>query len=119
MPKPYPQEFRDDVVKVARHRPEGTTLEMLGRRAVMSGFHGMFSLGSMVGAGAAALMLRASISAPLQLALVGGAVALSVALSSRGMLDAHPKIDAREAHFAWPSGPLLVSKRLITCCLQG
>ena len=27
MPKPYPQEFRDDVVKVARSRPEGTTLE--------------------------------------------------------------------------------------------
>lgn len=29
MPKPYPQEFRDDVVKVARHRPEGTTLEQI------------------------------------------------------------------------------------------
>jgi hypothetical protein len=27
VPKPYPQEFRDDVVKVARGRPEGTTLE--------------------------------------------------------------------------------------------
>jgi transposase-like protein len=27
VPKPYPQEFRDDVVKVARRRPEGTTLE--------------------------------------------------------------------------------------------
>lgn len=29
MPKPYPQEFRDDVVKVARNRPEGTTLEQI------------------------------------------------------------------------------------------
>jgi transposase len=29
MPKPYPQEFHDDVVKVARHRPEGTTLEQI------------------------------------------------------------------------------------------
>jgi len=27
MPKPYPKEFRDDVVKVARSRPAGTTLE--------------------------------------------------------------------------------------------
>lgn len=27
MPKPYSPEFRDDVVKVARRRPEGTTLE--------------------------------------------------------------------------------------------
>jgi transposase-like protein len=29
MPKPYPQEFRDDVVKVARNRPDGTTLEQV------------------------------------------------------------------------------------------
>lgn len=29
MPKPYPQEFRDDVVKVARARPGGTTLEQV------------------------------------------------------------------------------------------
>jgi transposase-like protein len=27
MPKPYPEEFRDDVVRVARGRPKGTTLE--------------------------------------------------------------------------------------------
>ena len=31
MPKPYPQEFRDDVVKVARSRPEGTTLEQVAK----------------------------------------------------------------------------------------
>ena len=92
---------------------EGSTLETLGRRAVMSGFHGMFSLGSMVGAGAAALMLRASISAPLQLAAVGGAVALSVAISSRGMLDVHPGADAVQAHFAWPRGTLLLIGLLI------
>jgi transposase-like protein len=29
VPKPYPHEFRDDVVKVARRRPEGTTLEQI------------------------------------------------------------------------------------------
>ena len=29
MPKPYPEEFRADVVKVARRRPKGTTLEQL------------------------------------------------------------------------------------------
>lgn len=27
MPKPYPQEFRDDVVRVARRRDPGVTLE--------------------------------------------------------------------------------------------
>ena len=29
MPKPYPREFRNDVVKVARNRPDGTTLEQI------------------------------------------------------------------------------------------
>ena len=29
MPKPYPQEFRDDVVRVARGRESGVTLEQI------------------------------------------------------------------------------------------
>ena len=29
MPKPYPAEFRDDVVRVARQRPPGVTLESI------------------------------------------------------------------------------------------
>ena len=31
MPKPYPQEFRDDVVMVAKNRPDGVTLEEIAR----------------------------------------------------------------------------------------
>ncbi len=29
MPKPYPQEFRDDVVRVARNREEGVTVDQV------------------------------------------------------------------------------------------
>ncbi|WP_083885498.1 transposase [Nocardia thailandica] len=29
MPKPYPREFRDDVVRVARNRDAGVTLEQI------------------------------------------------------------------------------------------
>ena len=29
MPKPYPQEFRDDVVRVAQAREDGVTLEQI------------------------------------------------------------------------------------------
>ncbi|VFA92640.1 Transposase and inactivated derivatives [Nocardia farcinica] len=29
MPKPYPQEFREAVVRVARHREDGVTLEQI------------------------------------------------------------------------------------------
>ena len=31
MPKPYPQEFRDDVVRVARHREQGVTLAQVAK----------------------------------------------------------------------------------------
>ena len=31
MPKPYPQEFRDDVVRVAQNREEGVTLEQIAK----------------------------------------------------------------------------------------
>lgn len=31
MPKPYPQEFRDDVVRVARSRPEGVTVAQVAK----------------------------------------------------------------------------------------
>ncbi|GAA4385871.1 IS3 family transposase [Tsukamurella soli] len=31
MPKPYPQEFRDDVVRVARSRGDGVTIEQVAK----------------------------------------------------------------------------------------
>jgi MFS family permease len=94
---------------------EGTTLETLSRRAVMSGFHGMFSLGAMLGAGAAAAMLKAGVQPWTQLLTVGALVAMSILLASRGMLDSHPAPDAAQAHFAWPKGTLLLIGMLICC----
>lgn len=38
MPKPYPREFRDDVVRVARNRADGVTLEQI---AADFGVHAM------------------------------------------------------------------------------
>lgn len=92
---------------------EGTSLETLTGRAVMSGFHGMFSLGAMIGAAAAAAMIRGSVPNPIQLALVGGVVATSIAVASRGMLASHPAADASQAHFTWPKGTLLLIGLLI------
>ena len=31
MPRPYPREFRDDVVRVARIREDGVTIELVAR----------------------------------------------------------------------------------------
>jgi fucose permease len=89
---------------------EGTALETLSGRAVMSNLHGMFSLGAMAGAALTGALLRAGIAPALQLAAIGAAVAALVALAARGMLASHPAAaeDEPQAHFAWPRGLLLV-----------
>jgi len=95
---------------------EGSELETLSGRAIMSNLHGMFSVGGMVGAGVASVMLRAGIAPALQLAIVCSAVAVFAVIAARGMLDTHvaPSEGAAEkAHFAWPRGLLLVIGLLI------
>lgn len=96
---------------------EGTMLEQLSGRAVMSGFHGMFSVGALAGSGLAALMLRAGVPAALQLEGVAAAVIVSLAIASRGMLPAHPVHDDPQAHFVLPRGVLLVTGLLICCAM--
>ncbi len=94
---------------------EGTALERLSGRAIMGNLHGMFSVGAMSGALAAAGMLNQQWAPALQLLVVGGVVATVLLLAQRGMLDAHPASDAREgqAHFVWPRGLLLLIGLLI------
>lgn len=92
---------------------EGSMLELLGGKAVMSGFHAMFSVGAMLGAGAAAVFFRNDIAAPVQLVIVGLAVAVLMFIAARGMLPMHPPADADTVHFAWPRGLLLTIGLLI------
>ncbi len=93
---------------------EGTVLESLGRRAVMSNLHGMLSVGGMAGAALSSMLLYAGIAPLTQLLLVGGGAAACALLASRAMLEAHPRGDAGdEAHFAWPRGLLLLIGLLV------
>jgi MFS family permease len=92
---------------------EGTTLETLSGRAVMSGFHGMFSLGAMGGAAASALMIRAGVPSWTQLTAVGAIVAVSILVASRNMLASHPQAGSSQANFTWPRGTLLLVGMLI------
>jgi fucose permease len=105
---------------------EGSMLEVLSGRTVMSSLHGMFSVGGMAGAGLVALLLEAGVAPAAQLAGMALGVLLLVLLASRLMLDgrAHDD-DARsaggadgavgpsKARFAWPRGVLLVIGLLI------
>jgi predicted MFS family arabinose efflux permease len=94
---------------------QGSALEALAGRPIMSNLHGMFSVGGMAGAGSAAALLAAGVPASAQLPGVGLLVALAALAAARGMLpdpstgpggaDAPPDTRAR---FAWPRGLLLV-----------
>ncbi|MBV8037248.1 MAG: MFS transporter [Pelomonas sp.] len=87
---------------------EATEIERLAAKPLMSGFHGMFSLGGMAGAslGSAAPALGLSPQAHLLLATgIGAAVAL---LASRAMLPV-PEKEAGETHpLSLPRGPLVL-----------
>lgn len=90
---------------------EGTALESLSGRTVMSNLHAMFSVGAMAGAALTGAMLRAGVDPKIQLAAIGLAAAAVVALAARWMLEVHPAPaddEAPQRHFAWPRGPLLV-----------
>jgi hypothetical protein len=116
---------------------EGTALERLGGRPVMSHLHGMFSVGGMLGAGAVAALLGVGIAPGVQLWGLGGGVGLVALVAARGMLPEQGREHGQpqgcepwqdqtqgtgqpgvlqatpQAHFAWPRGPLLVIGLLI------
>ena len=94
---------------------EGTALERLGGQPLMGQLHAMFSVGAMAGALGAGAMLRLAWPPALQLALVGGVLALVIGVACAGMLDAHPAAPAGagERRFVWPRGPLLLIGLLI------
>ena len=109
---------------------EGSALESLAGRAVMSNLHGSFSLGGMTGAALGALLLRWQWLPELQLAGVGLLIAGAVGLAARGMLDQHPPEAAVDgagagganetepARFVWPRGQLLLLGLLIFAAMS-
>ena len=92
---------------------EGTELEHVGGKPIMSNLHGMFSTGGMAGAALVALLLRLGMPPAQQLALICGVLAIVTTLASRGMLVTHSTSDEPQEHFAWPRGLLLVIGLLI------
>jgi fucose permease len=89
---------------------EGSELESVDGRRIMSNLHGMFSVGGMIGAGITFAMLRLGVAAPEQLLAVGGVLAVLAVVVSRRMLETHASAaqDGDVAHFVWPHGVLLL-----------
>jgi fucose permease len=94
---------------------EGSVLESLGQRPIMSNLHGMFSVGGMAGAAAVAGLLWAGVTPRVQIPAICAILALGAAWSSRGMLATPDSAgqESGQAHFAWPRGLLLLIGLLI------
>jgi predicted MFS family arabinose efflux permease len=84
---------------------QAVMVERAAARPLMSGFHGLFSLGGIVGAGGVALLLGAGVT-PLAAALVVVTVCLTVlTLSQHHLLNG--RSEARGPAFARPRGIVL------------
>ena len=87
---------------------EGSVLEGISGKKVMSGFHGMFSAGGMVGAGVGALLIRAQVPASLQLVGAGLTLATLAVVAGAFMLPVHPAAPEQRAGYRLPQGALAV-----------
>ena len=89
---------------------EGSELECLGGRPIMSNLHGLFSVGGMAGAALTFALLDLRITPQVQLFAVGASVGALALLASRPMLATHASTvhESGIAHFAWPKGILLL-----------
>ncbi|MEO8754379.1 MAG: MFS transporter [Casimicrobiaceae bacterium] len=94
---------------------EGSELESLSGRAIMSNLHGMFSVGGMTGAALTSGLLHIGASPHAQLFGVCGGIAIVAFIASRGMLETHTGggESGDKAQFAWPRGLLLIIGILI------
>jgi predicted MFS family arabinose efflux permease len=87
---------------------EATEIERLAARPLMSGFHGMFSLGGMAGASLGSAAPALGLSPQVHLLVATGVGAVVVLVASRAMLPV-PEKDAEEKHpLSLPRGPLLL-----------
>jgi predicted MFS family arabinose efflux permease len=87
---------------------EGSELEALASRPVMSNLHAMFSVGGMLGAGLTYGLLEWHVTPSTRLLAVGACLAVVTWVASRAMLETHAGAGAGARHFAWPKGLLLV-----------
>lgn len=85
----------------------GVEVERRMGRPILSSLHGMFSLGGFVAAGLAALML-AVVSPEMHAAIIAAAAFVALAFVLPGLLPADVDRGGHGAHFALPTGNVLV-----------
>jgi MFS family permease len=81
----------------------GTEVQTRARRPLMSGFHGLYSVGGLVGAGAVTLALSAGVNVVLAATIAGGIVIGSLVVAFSGFL-AHSPTGGGHSLFVVPHG---------------
>ncbi|WP_028694273.1 MFS transporter [Pseudomonas cremoricolorata] len=94
---------------------QAAIVEKAAERPLMSGFHGLFSVGAFAGAAGVTLLLRQGAS-PLQAASTAAVLALTLlALAYRHQLRELETLD--DAAFRWPRGVVAIIALLAFVCL--
>lgn len=99
---------------------EGVAVEKQLGRSIMSGLHGMWSIGGLVGGGLGAVAAKVGIGAPLNLSVVG-AVLLVVGIGAGHWLLASAPVtgEAGGPKFSFPRGPVLIIGLIGFCAIFG
>ncbi|HEY4079134.1 MAG TPA: MFS transporter [Burkholderiaceae bacterium] len=87
---------------------EASEIERLAGRPLMSGFHGMFSLGGMVGAGLGSFAITLGLSTQQHLLLAAGICAPLIVIASAAMLKMDTPAPGEKQPLSLPRGPLLL-----------
>ena len=87
---------------------EASEIERLTGKPLMSGFHGMFSLGGMAGAGLGSAVPALGLSPQAHLLTATGACALAVLVASRAMLPVPDHAGEEKHPLSLPRGPLML-----------
>lgn len=87
---------------------QGVAVERAYGRSIMSGLHGMWSLGGLVGSGAGALAAHADVAAPLHFIVAAVLLAAASVAASRRMAESAPVLEEEAPVFALPPRPVLL-----------
>lgn len=98
---------------------EAIMVEREYRRPIMVSFHGLFSLGGLIGAGIGSGIASLGIVVSWHFLIIGAAMALGVVLSSRWLLPPSPSVMTGGPVFVRPSRALIGLSVVAICALFG
>lgn len=87
---------------------QGVAVEQAYGRSIMSGLHGMWSVGGLAGSGVGVLAAHADLSAPTHFLLAGVALAVAAVAVSPWLMNATPAADEEVPVFALPPRPVVL-----------